>query len=158
AQEFIDTGIVTDVEKLETIAGLALAKAEKGPPADDPFATTEEPAPADPSGGFQFETIASLDDDNLAAAMRMLLKSIAARGASDLHLSTGARPFIRQHRQLSYVSNYVLTADDALRANTALLSDAQRQAFLEREGFEYAPALSRSDRYRGPMACHKHRP
>src|SRR5690606_20715550 len=44
AQECIDSGLVTDVEKLETIAGLALARAEGGPPADDPFAARPQPA------------------------------------------------------------------------------------------------------------------
>jgi twitching motility protein PilT len=158
AQEFIDTGIVTDVEKLETIAGLALAKAEKGPPADDPFAANDESAPAavDLSAGFQFETIATLGDDDLAAAMRTLLKSTALHGASDLHLSTGARPFIRKHRVLSYISNYALTADDALRANTALLLEAQRKIFLERKDFDYALALSSSDRYRVNLMFHKY--
>jgi twitching motility protein PilT len=162
AQEFIDSGIVTDVEKLETIAGLALGRAEKGPPADDPFGengTTEAAAPAtDLSGGFQFETIGKLDDAALATAMRGVLKSIARHEASDLHLSTGARPFIRKHRTLSYVSDYTLTAADALRANTALLSEGQKKIFLERKDYDYALALSGSDRYRVNLMFHKNGP
>ncbi len=162
AQEFIDSGIVTDVEKLETIAGLALGRAEKGPPADDPFGdngTEENAAPAtDLSGGFQFETIAKLDDEALATAMRGVLKSIARHEASDLHLSTGARPFIRKHRTLSYVSDYTLTAADALRANTALLSEGQKKIFLERKDYDYALALSGSDRYRVNLMFHKNGP
>ena len=157
AQEFIDAGIVTDVEKLETIAGLALGKAEKGPPAEDPFSTENEPGQAsDPlPAGFAFETIATLDDGALATAMRTLLKTTALHGASDLHLSTGARPFIRKHRVLSYISDYALTPDDALRVNTALLTESQRKIFLERKDFDYALALSGSDRYRVNLMFHK---
>jgi twitching motility protein PilT len=157
AQEFIDAGIVTNVEKLETIAGLALGKAEKGPPAEDPFTTEDQPTL--PSGaldaGFAFDTIATLDDAALATAMRTLLKTTARHGASDLHLSTGARPFIRKHRVLSYISDYVLTPDDALRVNTALLTETQRKIFLERKDFDYALALSGSDRYRVNLMFHK---
>ncbi|MBL9212754.1 MAG: hypothetical protein JNL92_20000, partial [Opitutaceae bacterium] len=108
AQEFIDSGIVTDVERLETIAGLALRKAPQGAPADDPFATAAGAAPSAPSApaaasgpAFAFESIGSLDDPALAAAMGALLRSTAASGASDLHLSTGARPFVRKNRVLS---------------------------------------------------------
>jgi twitching motility protein PilT len=157
AQEFIDSGIVTDVEKLESIAAVALAQAEKGSPADDPF--TPDPASAsaavDLGAGFNFETIKSLDDNAVAAAMRALLKSTALHGASDLHLSTGARPFIRKHRVLSYVSDYTLTAEDALRVNVSLLAEGQKKIFLERKDYDYALALSGSDRYRVNLMFHK---
>jgi twitching motility protein PilT len=173
AQEFIDSGIVTDVEKLETIAGQAIAQAEKGTPAQDPFEDDEDGAPhvvqvgaaamsehhkARRSSGapvFAFESIATLDDTALAAGLRDLLRSTAAYGASDLHLSTGARPFIRKNRVLSYISEHVLTANDALRANTVLLSEGQRKIFLERKDYDYALALSANDRYRVNLMFHK---
>jgi twitching motility protein PilT len=157
AQELIDSGVVTEVEKLETIAGVALSKAESGPPADDPFAADAETAT--PAGTvvstLAFESIGQMDDTALATAMRTLLKSTAQQGASDLHLSTGARPFIRQHRVLSYISNHALTAQEALRLNTALLSEGQRKIFLERKDYDYALALSGSDRYRVNLMFHK---
>ena len=174
AQEFIDSGIVTDVEKLETIAGQAIANAAQGAPAQDPFAADEDDGPhvvqtgdaalAEHQRGrggrgegptFAFETIGQLDDAALAAGLRDLLRSTAAFGASDLHLSTGARPFIRKNRVLSYISDYILTAQDALRANTALLSEGQKKIFLERKDYDYALALSGSDRYRVNLMFHK---
>lgn len=174
AQEFIDGGIVTDVEKLETIAGEAIAQAEKGAPASDPFATSDDGSPPVVQLGdaamsehhktrhrdagapnFAFETIGKLDDASLAAGLRDLLRSTAAYGASDLHLSTGARPFVRKNRVLSYISDYILTANDALRANTALLSDGQKKIFLERKDYDYALALSAADRYRVNLMFHK---
>jgi twitching motility protein PilT len=172
AQEMIDSGIVKDVELLERLAELAIAKAEKGPPASDPFETDESSVPlvqtgpaagrAAPRGGapgklpdFDFGSISALDDAALAAGLRSLLRATAACGASDLHLSTGARPFIRKNRALSYLSDYTLTATDALRLNTALLTDSQRAVFLERKDFDYALALSGEDRYRVNLMFHK---
>jgi twitching motility protein PilT len=181
AQELIDAGIVTDLEKLEKVAELAAAKGEKGPPAADPFddsstqapfvqtgpaghaGVAAKPAAAAPSGPmaagpapkFAFETIASLDDAALAAAMRDLLKDTANYGASDLHLSTGARPFIRKDRALAYLSDYVLTAPDALRLNTALLAEPQRKTFLEKKDYDYALAVAAAERYRVNLMFHK---
>ena len=173
AQEFIDSGIVTDVETLEKLAGLAFAKAEKGPPASDPFSESESESASlsdsaatsastpshstasGPAPAFPFETIAKLSDAALADALRTLLRSTARHGASDLHLSTGARPFIRKHRALSFLSSYTLTAADALRLNVALLSDGQKKIFLERKDYDYALALGGTDRYRVNLMVHK---
>jgi twitching motility protein PilT len=181
AQEMIDAGIVTDLEKLEKVAELAAAKGEKGPPANDPFdeeddapayvqsgpaghanveaklpsAKTSGPVAAGAAPNFDFKTVASLTDDVLAAAMRELLKSTARYGASDLHLSTNARPFIRKNRALAYLSDYILTDKDALRLNVALLSDSQKKTFLEKKDFDYALALSAADRYRVNLMFHK---
>jgi twitching motility protein PilT len=171
AQELIDSGVVTDIEALERIAGEALALAAKGPPPSDPLADETDdddddsaapgarPAakgtPATPPPTFAFETLSTLADDALAAGLRDLLKATARYGASDLHLSTGARPFIRRNRALSYISGYTLTAEDSLRLNLALLSEGQKKIFLERKDYDYALALSGTDRYRVNLMFHK---
>jgi twitching motility protein PilT len=165
AQDLIDSGIVTDVEKLEHIAGLALARGQSGPPTPTvpPFASggqaamgeDRSSAMAGAAPGFAFETTFTLEDAGLAAAMRRLLRDTAAFGASDLHLSTGARPFVRKNRTLSYISDYVLTAEDALRINTVLLSEGQKKIFLGRKDYDYALAVSASERYRVNLMFHK---
>lgn len=224
AQKLIDDGLVTDVALLEKLAGLAVAKGQKGPPAFDPFeeeeaptppvaprglsmrarglepvpappapATATAPAPAParapapaaepaptaapmaydaygapitapvPTGSaasgpvpkFAFEAMSALDDAGLAAALRRLLRDTGAYGASDLHLSTGARPFVRKNRAFSFLSDYPLTAADALRLNTALLSAGQKKTFLDRKDYDYALALSANDRYRVNLMFHK---
>jgi twitching motility protein PilT len=143
-----------------------MAQSKAGPPTPTaaPFVTDSEngskpqPAARGTVGGTDIAAMFKLDEPGLAAAMRALLKATAAQGASDLHLSTGARPFVRQHRMLSYISDYTLSADDALRANTALLSEAQKTVYLERKDFDYALALSGSDRYRVNLMYHKYGP
>jgi twitching motility protein PilT len=180
AQKLIDDGLVEDVEKLEKLASLAYSKGQVGPPVDDPF-SVEEPEPVDappspaatkpplsaaqptraparpapPPISFPFEAVSAMNDTAVASGMRGLLKSIAVSGASDLHLSTGARPFIRKNRALTFLSEHTLTAADALRLNTALLSEGQKKIFLERKDYDYALALSGTDRYRVNLMFHK---
>lgn len=173
AQKLIDDGFVTNVELLEKLAGLAYTKGQSGPPAANPFLpdaddpSSEAPAPAraaprsTPPISFPFDSVGSMPPAALADAMRSLLKTVAASGASDLHLSTGARPFLRKNRALSFLSDRVLTADDALRLNTAVLTDSQRKIFLERKDYDYALALPAADasappdRYRVNLMFHK---
>lgn len=185
AQGLIDSGIVTDLDTLEKLADLALAKGEKGPPAADPFddhatqapfvqtgaagyarglttdvGTDHAPPPPKAAGlgpapKFAFETIQTLSDPALANALRTLLRATANDGASDLHLCTGARPFIRKNRALSFLSDYCLTPQDALRLNVALLADHQKKIFLDKKDYDYALALSDADRYRVNLMFHK---
>ncbi|MEO6876674.1 MAG: PilT/PilU family type 4a pilus ATPase [Opitutaceae bacterium] len=171
AQTLIDDGHVEDVDTLEKVAGLAMAKGQKGAPADDPFiasgtvapfvatvkpeAAAGKKGPAGPAPEFDFDALATLDDASVGSALRGLLRETADHAASDLHLSTGARPFLRKNRQLTFLSDYVLTAEDALRLNTALLSEGQKKIFLERKDYDYALAISASDRYRVNLMFHK---
>ena len=155
AQELIDSGVVTAVEKLEELAGEAIARAAGGPPPDTASKPTPSKRESEPSAGLAFEMLGALDDAALAAGLRGLLRATAASGASDLHLSTGARPFIRRARVLSNISGHVLTADEALRLNTVLLSEGQRRIFLERRDYDYALAIGADDRYRVNLMFHK---
>lgn len=170
AQRLIDDGHVEDVDTLEKVCGLAMSKGQKGAPLGDPFEATgtQAPfvAPAKPSGEgkrlaagpmpqFPFETIGVLDDAGLASAFRALLRQTGDFGASDLHLSTGSRPFLRKNRQLVALSDEVLSAEDALRLNTALLSEGQKETYLERKDYDFALALSTTDRYRVNLMFHK---
>jgi twitching motility protein PilT len=173
AQKLIDDGITDDIAALEILAGLAMTKAQKGPPPEHPFARvvehTSTPATQTATETFSssnsseacaldFSLLSALTDEMLAAAMRDLLRSSSKSGASDLHLSTGSRPFIRKNRQLSFLADHVLTETDAQRLNSALLSPAQKKIFLERKDYDYALALNATDRYRVNLMIHKNGP
>lgn len=182
AQKLIDNGTVKDGALLERIANLAYGKGMEGPPISDPFDESEAvvlspapaaprpaaPKPASPTSAappsaasnpiatkFPFGQITTMDDASLGAALRELLRVTADSGASDLHLSTGARPFLRKNRVLSFLSDHVLTADDALRLNTTLLSPGQRKKFLESRDYDYAVATGAASRYRVNLMFHK---
>ena len=161
AQQLIDDGTVPEHEELERLAGIAVAKGKFGPPADDPFEDSDPqpPLPGKKAGPalptFPFDALGALDSESLAAALRSLLRSCVAYGASDLHLSTGARPFIRKSRAISFLSERILSADEAMTLNTALLSPEQRKLYLERRDFDLALALDKGDRYRVNLMIHK---
>jgi twitching motility protein PilT len=181
AQRLVDDGAVDEagLPTLEKLAGLALVKGSKGPPAINPFdesetatpfappsradafATPEDTTAARPAAGpapkFPFHQINAMDDDTLAAGLRQLLRGTARHGASDLHLSTGARPFIRKDRALAFLADHTLTADDSLRLNTALLSAGQRKIFLDRKDFDYALALDPDPTAKAPAAADRYR-
>ncbi len=177
AQELVDGRHVPDekVEVLEILAGMAHAKGKAGPPEDDPFNASsmavgtsmpfvpskpagpkeESVAPISSAANFPFDQIAKMTDADVASAMRGLLKACAKEGASDLHLSAGGVPFVRRQRALTALGKHVLTAEEALRLNTALLAPHQRALYLERKEFDYALALNAANRYRVNLMFHK---
>jgi twitching motility protein PilT len=184
AQELLDSGHVAEenVEILERIAGLAHAKGNGAAPLNDPFEPTgtqppfaraeagapspvmsRAPMVAGPAAGlpkvpkleFPFAEVASLSDAELREELKTLLKACARNGVSDLHLSAGAKPFVRKQRALSPLAEQVLSAEDALRLNTALLAGHQRDTFLERKDLDYALALDAANRYRVNLMFHK---
>lgn len=184
AQQLIDDAYVADdhLALLEKVAGLAQSKGKAGPPADDPFdhETFSAPAPASAPAlradadatapsfmtaprndgpakapTLPFAALGAMDDTALADALRGLLRDSARYGASDLHLSAGTRPFLRRDRRLAPLSEHLLTAEESLRLNTALLAPAQKKLFLEVKDFDYALALDASSRYRVNLMFHK---
>ena len=158
AQHLLNTGVVTDLPILEELANIAHARTGGEAPPSDPFA----PKPARPEQpsiiqglDLVFDELGAMPDEELADGMRGLLRATARFGASDLHLCTGARPFLRKHREIVYLSEYTLTPDDALRLNVALLSSGQKRTYLLRKDYDLALALSDNERYRVNLMFHK---
>jgi twitching motility protein PilT len=174
AQKLIDDGTVENVEKLEGLLGDAHARGQAGPPpsanpetaaaqvASAARASTSAassvstpPMPIGAPPAFDFAAAAAESDEALAERLGELLRESAAFGASDLHLSAGAAPFLRKHRQLTPLAETPLSATDAERLNTVLLAPHQRQVFIERRDFDYALALDAKNRYRVNLMFHK---
>jgi len=89
--------------------------------------------------GFpDFLTFNQLNDDDLRAAIRSLFTQCQKIGASDLHLTGGARPRIRHHRRIVYLSNAPLTDALARRINYLSLTPEQRQRFETDWDLDYA--------------------
>jgi len=168
AQKLLDDGAVDNLEAMEKLVDLAMTKGERGAPIANPFEDEEEEAKpvADtkaaggvgkpgPAPKFPFDQIAAMDDTALAAGFRELLRATGRHGASDLHLSTGSRAFIRKSRALSYISPHTLSDEDALRINTVLLTAAQKKNFIDKKDMDYALALDGGERYRVNLMFHK---
>lgn len=177
AQQLIDDGHVDDdrLSELEKLAGLAMAKGNTGPPDEDPFVpapavapvVAESPAPAvaatptvvaatpaSPSSGsitaceLDFAGIGSMDDNTLAEQLRGFLVLCGDESVSDLHLCAGTKPFVRKQRALSFISDHVLTDEEALRLNTVLLAKHQQDDYLAHKDYDLALALDENHRYR----------
>jgi twitching motility protein PilT len=172
SQKLIDAGVAHDLEALEGVLDEAMRRAAEGPPARNPFAgpsltvasragaggTEGAPTPRTGLPSFPFERVATMNDTELRDAVRGLLVSCARGAISDLHLSAGSRPFIRKNRELLTLADKPLTADDSLRLNTIMLSDGERQNFLQRRDLDYALAVDASNRYRVNLMVHKNGP
>ena len=153
AQKLIDEDVVTNVEALEKLAGQAVAQGQEGPapqriPSSRPTTWSRTSSPCRQEGGrrarrpiFAFEDVDTMDDKALGAALKVLLGDCVRYGASDLHLCTGRRPFVRKDRVISYISEHPLSADEALRLNTVLLTPEQKKAFLAKKDLDYALAV-----------------
>jgi twitching motility protein PilT len=115
AQKLIDEDVVTDVEALEKLAGQAALNGKKGPPKTDPFVAADDlvedvvvkpvkKVELGPPPDFAFEDIETMDDKHLGDSLEVLLGDCVRHGASDLHLCTGRRPFLRKNREIAYIS------------------------------------------------------
>ncbi len=166
AQKLIDDDIVTNVEALEKLAGMATKRSDQGPPKDDPFAAPDDlvedniamppkkvVAGATPS--IAFDALGKMDEKSLAESLKELLGSSVRFGASDLHLCTGRRPFVRRDRAISYISEHLLTPEEALRINTVLLTPEQNKVFMAKHDLDYALPIGADERYRVNLMFHK---
>jgi twitching motility protein PilT len=169
AQRLIDEDVVTNVEALEKLAGHAVLNGKKGPPPTDPFVAADDlvedvvimppkKAVAGPAPEFPFEDVDTMDDKELASAVEGLLGDCVRHGASDLHMCTGRRPFVRKDRVISYISGHALGSDSALRLNTVLLTPEQKKAFVVKKDLDYALSVGLDERYRVNLMFHKEGP
>ena len=167
AQKLIDDDVETDVEAMEKLAGEASTMAKKGPVPADPFLNPEDlvetviPVAATkkgesgPAPTLDTASLAKLEDAQIGAKLKELLASSVGFGASDLHLCTGRRPFVRKDRVITFIGDKVLGAQEALRLNTALLTPVQKKVFTEKHDLDYALAIGDSERYRVNLMVHK---
>ncbi len=81
--------------------------------------------------------------------LREFLQCARRLDCSDVHISTGAYPFVRRHKAVHLLSNQpLITADMAERLNLAPLNPEQREKFEATHDLDWAYAVSDSERYR----------
>lgn len=154
----ISSGWVKDADFLESCINAAVENVEKGfgPPdvgdkqEQKPVeqkvesyqqSSTSSSSSADSTNTIDLAAFSDLNDADLLKALKDLFAQCKAAGASDLHITSGARLRIRKHRQLKYLSNQLL--DDALarRINLILLNSNQREEFEKKFDLDYALML-----------------
>ncbi|MGZ0655781.1 type IV pilus twitching motility protein PilT [Coraliomargarita sp. W4R53] len=138
------TGWVTDSEFLQGAVDAALQNVQEG------FDLPETPgisADIETSvEGFPlFSTFKDMSDAELLTAMQSLFVQCQKIRASDLHITGGARPSIRHHRRIVYLSNTPLPDQLARRMNLILLNEAQREQFKTDWDLDYALTINDAD-------------
>jgi twitching motility protein PilT len=81
-------------------------------------------------------------------AVIALLMAAAKYGASDLHISSNSRIFVRHHRAVVYKSEGVVSPEVARALNLAALSDEQITTFDAERDYDFAMPFSSGLRFR----------
>ncbi len=107
-----------------------------------------------------FSTFNDLDEEELRAALRTVFSQCQKIGASDLHITGGARPRMRHHRRIVYLSNAPLSDELARRINYLPLTPEQRQKFETEMDLDYALTVNNESagfnmRFRANLMEHK---
>jgi twitching motility protein PilT len=169
-QALLDQEITADVDLLtrlvEEAQGLALSGTEAPALAAPPPA--RPPVPADPAwlsvhpatvpaaaGQIDFSPVESLSAEELKAFMLGVLATVQTLGASDLHLSAGAPPYIRNMRTLEFLSTTPLSPAQSERLNACLLAPDEAELFSRRHDYDYALAMEGGRRIRVNLMLHK---
>jgi twitching motility protein PilT len=101
-----------------------------------------------------FDNVASMSDEEVANLMIASLKGLRALGASDLHISASAVPFIRRNLQIAKISDHIISPEDALRLNHVLLNKEQKDTFDQEMDLNFALEIEH-DRFRVSLMMHK---
>jgi len=183
AQAILDNNLSEDLDKIQELANQAYELEQEGqtpPPLGDleagaaaePVAEAPpEPAPAapapsakrapTPSAGSGFPDLSNAEAfsaDQAAAAMTALLNTGRDQGASDVHVSAGSGPFMRIYGVIHVIAEQPFSDEAALKLNTALLSEEERDYFLEHKDLNVALQFENGDRYRTNLVLHKQGP
>ena len=142
AQLLTNSGWVQDTDFLNSAIEAARTNANEGfelPPLPGIGAAT--PSGTSSAEFPDFSSLEQLNDSDLRDAVEQIFIKCQQIGASDLHLTGGARPRIRHHRNIVYLNNEPLTDALARRINLLLLNDQQRKRFEENWDLDYALSI-----------------
>ena len=96
-----------------------------------------------------------LSDAAIADALKALLGDCQSAGVSDLHLSAGARPFVRRNGELFYIADKPFGHDRAEVANLCMLTETQFKVLQDTYDLEFSLAFGDTQRFRACVTLHK---
>lgn len=141
AEELLREKACKDFDELQDLVELAYHRSLTEDPPENIFqvepmeptgkkAETAQAGVEFPDSMPDFKQLDELKDDSAADEfMRQLLGAAQEMGCSDLHISAGARPFVRLNGAIRYLHEANLPEAAAHSLNTALLDDGQRERF-----------------------------
>jgi twitching motility protein PilT len=141
AEMLFKSGWVTDQAYLDDATAAAKTNAREGHKLPVLPGLHNE-VPIEGFGSFpEYSELDALDDTGLREAVQELFLKCQRVGVSDLHLTGGARPRVRHHRKIVYLSQQTLPDALARRMNGVLLNDAQRKRFEAELDLDYALSM-----------------
>jgi twitching motility protein PilT len=147
AQKIIDDGLCPDVDKIQTVAEYAYNQAGGGQAPPMVFSIDNQIPP--------LENISGLSDQDLGKLMLQMLNAVCSISASDLHLSANSVPFLRLNLKVEKFGTHVLSAEDAYRLNTILLSPESKACFDQVKDLDFAMSVGSGNRVRCNLMEHK---
>ena len=81
-------------------------------------------------------------------SLDQMLKEMVARGASDLHITTGIPPTIRQHGGLKPLGETPLAPAGTKQLAYSILTDMQKQKFEENKELDFSFGVKGLGRFR----------
>lgn len=148
AQATIDNGLISDVETVQRL--IEMADQEASTP--ESFDSSDS---SDSDGLPKLHGVADLDDAAVKDILISLLRQAQAEGVSDIHLSSGSKPFFRRNLLLDLLSDTPLLAEDAEKLNVALLTEEQKEKFEADKDLDFAFELDGGSRLRVNLMRHK---
>ncbi len=92
---------------------------------------------------------ADASPDQAVALLTAFLNKARAANCSDIHISAGAVPFVRRHKQVHLVPGQDIIGRQASeKLNLTILSEEQRKTFEKTHDLDYSYSMSETDRYR----------
>ena len=77
-----------------------------------------------------------------------LLKELVAKGASDLHITTGVPPMMRLHGRINPMGADALSAAETKALAYSMLTDAQKHKFEENRELDFSFGVKGLARFR----------
>jgi twitching motility protein PilT len=93
-------------------------------------------------------------NSDVANYLRSMLETSLEQGASDLHISTTAPPFIRKSLEIKKLDEDLLTPEDSYKLNTVFLTEEQKKIFDKKKDLTYPLSIGES-RFRVTLMQHK---
>ena len=85
-----------------------------------------------------------------------LLRQMKQQGASDLHLTSGSAPFMRIHGEMTKLSYRSVSAETCQGLIFEILTEKQRQIFIENWDLDLSYPLAGVGRFRVNVFMHRH--
>ncbi len=169
AEALLRSNACADFDAMQELVETAYARAQDDEPPVNPFTNGGQIEPPTPSDATPAEALLDLPQnmpdldainriqtlDEAQSYMRDLLHACHTLGASDLHLSASARPFVRLNREVRYLSKAPLDPMASRILNTALLTEERKTRFEAHHDLDFALPLDGSQRYRVNLMVHK---